>query len=137
MLGSIIHPRGAGIEHWVAAVLRQRGEITPATTVIIHSHGERKEVFDRLADGHQCVDATCPNVQRIQLVAQADGEGRTPIIIGEHHPGVISVASFLVQAVNMIFDTETANETDSARRNRISAILMTQTTCVRSLWKLL
>ena len=67
-------------------------EIRPGDTVIIRSHGERKEVFDRLAEvGIQCVDATCPNVQRIQqLVAQADGEGRTPIIIGEeHHPEVV------------------------------------------------
>ena len=60
------------------------------------SHGERKEVFDRLEQlGSVCVNATCPNVLRIQqLVAQADREGRIPLIIGEpRHPEVMGVAS--------------------------------------------
>ena len=113
--------------------------VRPGDTVIIRSHGERKEVFDRLAEvGIQCVDATCPNVQRIQqLVAQADGEGRTPIIIGEeHHPEVIGVASWSRRS--MIFETPEKLQKwlDSAPENRhFPLTAVAQTTCIRSLWE--
>ena len=108
MLGSIIHNAHVvrELEQLGGRCVNSVEEIRPGDTVIIRSHGERKEVFDRLAEvGIQCVDATCPNVQRIQqLVAQADGEGRTPIIIGEeHHPEVIGVASW--SGRSMIFET--------------------------------
>ena len=57
------------------------------------------------AVGVRCVDATCPNVQRIQqLVAQADGEGRTPIIIGEEHHPEVHGRGQLVQRGHVIFE---------------------------------
>ncbi|MFR7894202.1 MAG: hypothetical protein ACLU38_09155 [Dysosmobacter sp.] len=77
MLGSIIHN-----VHVVARSWRRWGpdrwtpwrRSAPAETVIIRSHGERKEVFDRLERlGAVCVNATCPNVLRIQ---RAGGAGR-------------------------------------------------------------
>ena len=99
MLGSIIHNAHVvhELEQLGARCVTSVEEVQPGDTVIIRSHGERKQVLDRLAEiGAQCVNATCPNVLRIQrLVAQADAEGRIPLIIGEeHHPEVIGVASW-------------------------------------------
>ena len=141
MLGSIIHNAHVvrGLEQLGGRCVNSVEEIRPGDTVIIRSHGERKEVFDRLAEvGIQCVDATCPNVQRIQqLVAQADGEGRTPIIIGEeHHPEVIGVASWSRRS--MIFETPEKLQKwlDSAPENRhFPLTAVAQTTCIRSLWE--
>ncbi len=86
MLGSIIHNVHvvAELEALGARQVDSVEEVRPGETVIIRSHGERKEVFDRLEQlGAVCVNATCPNVLRIQqLVAQADREGRIPLIIG-------------------------------------------------------
>ena len=141
MLGSIIHNAHVvrELEQLGGRCVNSVEEIRPGDTVIIRSHGERKEVFDRLAEvGIQCVDATCPNVQRIQqLVAQADGEGRTPIIIGEeHHPEVIGVASWSRRS--MIFETPEKLQKwlDSAPENRhFPLTAVAQTTCIRSLWE--
>ena len=141
MLGSIIHNAHVvrGLEQLGGRCVNSVEEIRPGDTVIIRSHGERKEVFDRLAEvGVQGVDATCPNVQRIQqLVAQADGEGRTPIIIGEeHHPEVIGVASWSRRS--MIFETPEKLQKwlDSAPENRhLPLTAVAQTTCIRSLWE--
>ena len=141
MLGSIIHNAHVvrELEQLGGRCVNSVEEIRPGDTVIIRSHGERKEVFDRLAEvGVQCVDATCPNVQRIQqLVAQADGEGRTPIIIGEeHHPEVIGVASW--SGRSMIFETPEKLQKwlDSAPENRhLPLTAVAQTTCIRSLWE--
>ena len=141
MLGSIIHNAHVvrELEQLGGRCVNSVEEIRPGDTVIIRSHGERKEVFDRLAEvGVQCVDATCPNVQRIQqLVAQADGEGRTPIIIGEeHHPEVIGVASW--SGRSMIFETPEKLQKwlDSAPENRhFPLTAVAQTTCIRSLWE--
>ena len=141
MLGSIIHNAHVvrELEQLGGRCVNSVEEIRPGDTVIIRSHGERKEVFDRLAEvGIQCVDATCPNVQRIQqLMAQADGEGRTPIIIGEeHHPEVIGVASWSRRS--MIFETPEKLQKwlDSAPENRhFPLTAVAQTTCIRSLWE--
>ena len=141
MLGSIIHNAHVvrELEQLGGRCVNSVEEIRPGDTVIIRSHGERKEVFDRLAEvGIQCVDATCPNVQRIQqLVAQADREGRTPIIIGEeHHPEVIGVASWSRRS--MIFETPEKLQKwlDSAPENRhLPLTAVAQTTCIRSLWE--
>lgn len=80
MLGDLIHNA-----HVVEDLARQgvrkvsgSGELTAEDTVIIRSHGELKSVLDDLEQrGIRCVNATCPNVMRIQaLVAQAEQEGR-------------------------------------------------------------
>ena len=74
-----------------------RQSLAAGDTVVIRSHGELKPVLDELeARGVRCVNATCPNVIRIQrLVAQAEAEGRRPVIIGEpRHPEVAGAASW-------------------------------------------
>ena len=114
-------------------------------TVVIRSHGELKSVLDDLeARGVRCVNATCPNVIRIQrLVAQAEAEGRRPVIIGEPlHPEVMGVASWCRQP--LVFDGPEAVEAwlDGDEKSReIPVTVVAQTTCIRKLfetsWKII
>ena len=141
MLGSIIHNAHVVQELETLGCRTVNGvdEVRPGDTVIIRSHGERKQVLEQLeAAGAICVNATCPNVLRIQkLVAQADEEGRIPLIIGEeHHPEVLGAASW--SARSLIFETpEKLREwLDSDEKNRSLPLLaVAQTTCIRSLWE--
>ena len=141
MLGSIIHNAHVVRELETLGCRTVNGvdEVRPGDTVIIRSHGERKQVLEQLeAAGAICVNATCPNVLRIQkLVAQADGEGRIPIIIGEeHHPEVLGAASW--SARSLIFETpEKLREwLDSDEKNRsLPLVAVAQTTCIQSLWE--
>ena len=88
--------------------------------------------------GAVCVNATCPNVLRIQqLVAKAGEEGRIPIIIGEpHHPEVMGVASWSDKS--LIFDgpEELAKwlAEDPTRRD-LPLTAVAQTTCIRAIWE--
>ena len=141
MLGSIIHNAHV-VRELEALGARQADDvpqIQPGETVIIRSHGERKQVYEALAAiGADIVDATCPNVRRIQrLVARAGEEGRIPLVIGEqHHPEVIGAASWAADSV--IVDGPQALEKWLAERpERRTAPLMAaaQTTCIRSLWE--
>ena len=141
MLGSIIHNAHVVRELETLGCRTVNGvdEVRPGDTVIIRSHGERKQVLEQLeAAGAICVNATCPNVLRIQkLVAQADGEGRIPIIIGEeHHPEVLGAASW--SARSLIFETpeKLRKWLDSDEKNRsLPLVAVAQTTCIRSLWE--
>ena len=100
MLGSIIHNVHvvAELEALGARQVDSVEEVRPGETVIIRSHGVSRHIYDIL---EVCVNATCPNVLRIQqLVAQADREGRIPLIIGEpRHPEVMGVASWSDRSV--------------------------------------
>ena len=141
MLGSIIHNAHVVRELETLGCRTVNGvdEVRLGDTVIIRSHGERKQVLEQLeAAGAICVNATCPNVLRIQkLVAQADGEGRIPIIIGEeHHPEVLGAASW--SARSLIFETpeKLRKWLDSDEKNRsLPLVAVAQTTCIRSLWE--
>ena len=141
MLGSIIHNVHvvAELEALGARQVDSVEEVRPGETVIIRSHGERKEVFDRLEQlGSVCVNATCPNVLRIQqLVAQADREGRIPLIIGEpRHPEVMGVASWSDRSV--IFPGPEELEKwllQEPSRQSLSLTAVAQTTCIRTIWE--
>ncbi len=141
MLSSIIHNAHVvrELEELGCRTVSSAEEVRPGDTVIIRSHGERKQVLERLAEiGAVCVNATCPNVLRIQhLVAQADEEGRVPVIIGEeHHPEVLGAASW--SARSRIFETpeKLLEWLDSDEKNRcLPLTVVAQTTCIRSLWE--
>ena len=141
MLGSIIHNAHVvrELESLGCRTVESPAQVRPEETVIIRSHGERKQVLEQLeAEGAVCVNATCPNVLRIQhLVAQADEEGRIPVIIGEErHPEVLGAASW--SARSRIFQTpEKLREwLDSDEKNRLLPMtVVAQTTCIRSLWE--
>ena len=141
MLGSIIHNANV-VEELETLGMRKVdswAEVRPDETVVIRSHGEKKEVFQKLeALGAQCVNATCPNVLRIQqLVAQAQEEGRTPLIIGEpHHPEVMAAASRCERSVVLENTAELADwvAADPARKD-MDLLVTAQTTCIRSIWE--
>ena len=86
----------------------------------------------------RCVNATCPNVIRIQeLVSQAEQEGRQVLIIGEpHHPEVIGVASWCAHP--LIFkepaDVETWLKTAQVPADWPLTVVA-QTTCIRELFE--
>ena len=141
MLGSIIHNAHVvrELEALDARQVDDISQVRPGETVIIRSHGETRQVYQQLeALGAEVVDATCPNVRRIQrLVAGAGEEGRTPLIIGEqHHPEVLGAASWSEDSV--IVDGPAALEAwlaeDPARRT-MPLMAVAQTTYIRTLWE--
>ncbi len=141
MLGSIIHNAHVvrELEALGARQVDDISQVRPGETVIIRSHGETRQVYQQLeALGAEVVDATCPNVRRIQrLVAGAGEEGRTPLIIGEqHHPEVLGAASWSEDSV--IVDGPAALEAwlaeDPARRT-MPLMAVAQTTYIRTLWE--
>ena len=141
MLGSIIHNANvvAQLEQLGARQIDGVEDIRPEDTVLIRAHGEKKDVFAHLYEiGADCVDATCPNVLRLQqLVAKADEEGSTSIIIGEpHHPEVMGVASWSERS--QVFDRPEELEKwlrdDPARRD-LPIVAVAQTTCIRAIWE--
>ena len=141
MLGSIIHNANV-VEELETLGMRKVdswAEVRPDEIVVIRSHGEKKEVFQKLeALGAQCVNATCPNVLRIQqLVAQAQEEGRTPLIIGEpHHPEVMGVASWSERSVILQGPEELENWlNEEPSRRDLPLTAAAQTTCVRAIWE--
>jgi (E)-4-hydroxy-3-methyl-but-2-enyl pyrophosphate reductase len=147
MLGDLIHNTYV-VEHLARKGVRKTADplsLGAGDTVVIRSHGERREVLDDLeARGIRCVNATCPNVVRIQrLVAQAEEEGRRAVIIGDPgHPEVAGVASWCREP--LVFDGPEAVRRwlDSAPENReIPLTVAAQTTCIRELfetsWKII
>ena len=141
MLGSIIHNAHVvqDLEALGARQVDDVSQVRPGETVIIRSHGETRQVYQHLeAIGADVVDATCPNVRRIQrLVAGAGEGGRTPLIIGEqHHPEVLGAASWSEDSV--IVDGPAALEAwlaeDPARRT-MPLMAAAQTTYIRTLWE--
>ena len=141
MLGSIIH-NAKVVERLCRLGARQvdgLNQIRPTDTVLIRAHGEKKETIEELRRmGVTCVDATCPNVLRLQqIVAKAEEEGRIPIIIGEpHHPEVMGVASWSCHSVIFPGPAELENWLleDPSRQN-LPFTAVAQTTCIRSIWE--
>lgn len=99
LLGSLIHNRH------VIQRLEERGlttvervEQAPAgAAVLLRSHGEGRAVHQYLQEhGNPIIDAACPNVKRIhRIVAQAEEQGRTAVIIGDPaHPEVAAIAGW-------------------------------------------
>ena len=147
MLGDLIHNTHV-VEDLGARGIRKTSDtdsLEQGDTVIIRSHGELKSVLDGLEQrGVRCVNATCPNVVRIQrLVAQAEQEGRQPVIIGEpHHPEVIGIASWCRHP--LVFEGPEAVKMwlEGDPKNRETPVtVVAQTTCIRELfetsWKIL
>ena len=141
MLGDLIHNthvieelKRLGVQKVESIDTLQAGD-----TVVIRSHGESKQVLDQLeAKGVRCVDATCPNVRRIQtLAAQAEEEGRTAVIIGDAaHPEVAGIASRCERP--LIFSgpealSEWLESRPEARGTPLTVVV--QTTCIRELFE--
>ena len=141
MLGDLIH-NSFVVEDLARRGVRKTADpemLRAGDTVVIRSHGELKSVLDGLEErGVSCVNATCPNVLRIQkLVAEAEAEGRQPVIIGEaHHPEVIGIASWCRNP--LVFEgpdavQEWLDQTENSREVPITVVA--QTTCIRELFE--
>ena len=114
-------------------------EVTPGTQVIIRSHGVSREVYEGLErQGAVIQDATCPYVKRIHtIVAQAEEQGRTPIIIGiRTHPEVEAIAGWCSRP--QVFENAQELEdwlTAEPSRQDLPLIMVSQTTSTEKLWK--
>ncbi len=103
MLGPVIHNDNviADLEAQGVTCVHSVEEVPPGCGVIIRSHGERKEIYDKLAEkGCPIADATCVNVSRIhEIVRDASQRGRQVVIIGDpDHPEVRAVAGWCEDA---------------------------------------
>ncbi len=98
-LGPIIHNRHvvARFELLGLREISAADEAQPGQTVVIRAHGipvgEQRTLSAR---GAVTVDATCPFVKKIHVIAQkAERDGRSLLIIGTPtHPEIIAIASY-------------------------------------------
>ena len=103
MLGPVIHNDNviADLEAQGVTCVHSVEEVPPGCGVLIRSHGEGKEIYDKLAEkGCPIADATCVNVSRIhEIVRDASQRGRQVVIIGDpDHPEVRAVAGWCEDA---------------------------------------
>ncbi|MEN3202668.1 MAG: 4-hydroxy-3-methylbut-2-enyl diphosphate reductase [Atribacterota bacterium] len=106
-LGELIHNRDA------MAMLCAKGarvvscveDIPCGAVAITRSHGIPKDLAENLsARGVRVVDATCPKVKRVQVLAkQLEGEGYKIVILGERsHPEIQALLSYLHGEVTVV-----------------------------------
>ena len=140
-LGPIIHNHHA-VAHFEAMgvhVIDTPEEAPEGSTVVIRSHGVGREVYRRLEKRNvTIVDATCPFVKRIHnIVAQAEEEGRLPVIIGTRsHPEVEGIAGWCSRCVILESPEELKNWVKNERISpELPICMVSQTTSTESLWK--
>ena len=71
-------------------------KIPPASVIIIRSHGESRDFYEKASSKNlSIIDTTCPNVRKIHdLVCGADKLGKNIVIVGDsNHPEVIAIKS--------------------------------------------
>ena len=96
--------RGVGI-------ITSAGEAEPGDVVIVRSHGESKAFFeDAQSRGITVIDATCPFVRKIQLLAEeAHHDGRKIIIVGDReHPEVMGINGWCENSAVIVNSPEEA-----------------------------
>ena len=96
LLGHITHNDHVirHLEKLGAVTVTAPDEVPQGASVLIRAHGEPDSTYEKLlARNCRILDATCPNVTRIhEIVRQAEGEGRTPIVVGDaDHPEIIGI----------------------------------------------
>ena len=140
MLGYIIH--NSDVVDRLASqgvkVVKDPDQVPQGCGVIIRSHGESRETYERLEkQGARILDATCPNVKRIhQIVSQAEEQGRQPVIIGTpHHPEVTAIAGWCSHPVVLsgAQELEAWLQEDENRKN-LPLTFVSQTTSTRKIW---
>jgi 4-hydroxy-3-methylbut-2-enyl diphosphate reductase len=140
MLGSIIHNQdviASLAEQGLRAVDRLE-DVPDGCAVIIRSHGESRKVHDSLTQrGVSILDATCPNVTHIhRIVAQAEEQGRQPIIIGTpDHPEVLAIAGWCSRPVVLSGAEDLADWlSQDASRRELPLTFVSQTTSTKKIW---
>ena len=140
-LGPIIHNRHV-VDRFTEMGVREVSsveEISEGSAVVIRSHGVARSVYEALRSrGLEIIDATCPFVERIHvLAAQAEAQGRCPVIIGTRmHPEIVGIAGWCDRP--LVFETadELKNwlEADENRKD-LPICAVCQTTSNQLLWK--
>ncbi|MCD8005015.1 MAG: bifunctional 4-hydroxy-3-methylbut-2-enyl diphosphate reductase/30S ribosomal protein S1 [Oscillospiraceae bacterium] len=140
LLGHLIHNRYVieRLEEQGLATVERVEQIPPGAAVLLRSHGESRAVHEYLrAHGNPIIDAACPNVSRIhRIVAQAEAQGRTAVIIGEaSHPEVAAIAGWCERPVVLSGPEEVERwilENGSCQQ---PLTVVSQTTSTRRLWE--
>ncbi len=141
LLGSLIHNRFEvqRLEQMGLYSVDSLEQVPEGAAVLLRSHGESRGVHTWLQEhDHPILDAACPNVTRIhQIVAQAEQEGRTVIIIGDPaHPEVTAVAGWCQHSV-VLQNPEEVEQwiADHPECAELPLTVVSQTTSTQERWK--
>ena len=106
-------------------------EADAGDVVIVRSHGEAKSFFDKVeGTGIRVVDATCPFVKKIHILAEeAYGQGKKIIIVGDKdHPEVRGINGWCENSAVIVNSAEEAETVSGG-----NYLLVCQTTIKKEL----
>lgn len=111
----------------------------PYIPVIIRSHGVPKNVYEALdSRSIPYIDATCPNVKRIQKIVEEQPEGTLVLIAGDAvHPEIQGIIGHCnVTCITFISAKELAEFTENhANLSKMNSVMVAQTTFNTSEWQ--
>lgn len=111
----------------------------PYIPVIIRSHGVPKKVYEALdSRSIPYIDATCPNVKRIQKIVEEQPEGTLVLIAGDAvHPEIQGIIGHCnVTYVTFTSVKELAEFTENhANLSKMNSVMVAQTTFNTSEWQ--
>lgn len=111
----------------------------PYIPVIIRSHGVPKKVYEALDNRSiPYIDATCPNVKRIQKIVEEQPEGTLVLIAGDAvHPEIQGIIGHCnVTCVTFTSAKELAEFTENhANLSKMNSVMVAQTTFNTSEWQ--
>lgn len=111
----------------------------PYIPVIIRSHGVPKKVYEVLdSRSIPYIDATCPNVKRIQKIVEEQPEGTLVLIAGDAvHPEIQGIIGHCnVTCVTFTSAKELAEFTENhANLSKMNSVMVAQTTFNTSEWQ--
>lgn len=111
----------------------------PYIPVIIRSHGVPKKVYEALdSRSIPYIDATCPNVKRIQKIVEEQPEGTLVLIAGDAvHPEIQGIIGHCnVTCVTFTSAKELAEFTENhANLSKMNSVMVAQTTFNTSEWQ--
>ena len=114
-------------------------EVPDGAAVLIRAHGEPERTYAVLREKRcQILDATCPNVARIhQIVAKAEEQGRTPVIIGDpEHPEIVGIAGWTRHGVVARNWEELEKKLQkNPELYHMPLTFVSQTTAIRTIWE--
>ena len=135
-LGAIPIP---SLEELLEQELSRKQQGLPFVPVIIRSHGVARKVYEALEQNEiPYIDATCPNVQRIQKIAADQPEGALLLIAGDsNHPEIQGIMGHCnVTCVTFQSAEELRNLTEKhANLSKMTSVMVAQTTFNTSEWQ--
>ncbi len=130
--GPIIHNETVveDLEKKGVSVINSEEELRNITegTVIIRSHGVKKEVYSILEEkGISYVDATCPFVKRIHKIVEKESkEGKVIIIVGNSsHPEVEGICSYVDGEYYVVESVEEADALNLSKEAEFTIVSQT------------